>query len=242
MNRRSSTWKNTRGFSLVELLVTVGIVSVLVAIIFSVTKSSRRSADNAAGLANIRTLTAGILQYTMDNGNMIPPVIQRMNPSGSVTLPWASIISEGGYVDDKGMALQAENGYYGSSWRKLYNPGTKRLCPNGFNGGGFGYNNTMASYGEIYDAKNLSTITKPAVTIALADSNADPKWNGGMGYFDWVICDADNFKSFSNSLMDGWALYSFFDGHAERLRAKDPQSPMSPPEGFGIRYFMRTDR
>ena len=57
----------TAGFSLVELLVVVGVVAVLVALLLPALSGARRHARRVACLSNMRTLTAAWLQYADNN-------------------------------------------------------------------------------------------------------------------------------------------------------------------------------
>ena len=64
--------KSFRAFSLVELLVVVAIIAVLASLAVPAATKAIESGHKARCLGNMRTLSAGLLQYTADNNNMFP--------------------------------------------------------------------------------------------------------------------------------------------------------------------------
>lgn len=61
-----------RGFTLVEMLIVVAVVIALTAIGFSIMKSSRQKADQAAALQKMRSLGAAFATYTTDKNGLLP--------------------------------------------------------------------------------------------------------------------------------------------------------------------------
>jgi prepilin-type N-terminal cleavage/methylation domain-containing protein len=61
-----------RAFTLVELLVVVGIVAVLIALLMPVLASARRQANTAACLNNLRQLGMGYHRYVAENKGWAP--------------------------------------------------------------------------------------------------------------------------------------------------------------------------
>ena len=57
---------NKKGFTLIEMLVVIAIISILVAIVIPVVSNSTEKAKQATDLANVRSLVA---QYQIDNLN-----------------------------------------------------------------------------------------------------------------------------------------------------------------------------
>src|SRR5438105_3882894 len=60
------------GFTLVELLVVIGIIAVLIAILLPVLSKTRASANRVACLSNLRELHKGIVLYCNDNNGFLP--------------------------------------------------------------------------------------------------------------------------------------------------------------------------
>jgi prepilin-type N-terminal cleavage/methylation domain-containing protein len=64
---------NTKqGFTLVELLVVIGIIAVLMAILLPVLSKARAAANRTACMGNVRQLFTGILMYCNDNKGYFP--------------------------------------------------------------------------------------------------------------------------------------------------------------------------
>lgn len=59
-------------FTLVELLVVIGIIAVLIGILLPVVNSARRQASDVACSANLRTLVQGLLIYANENKGSLP--------------------------------------------------------------------------------------------------------------------------------------------------------------------------
>jgi prepilin-type N-terminal cleavage/methylation domain-containing protein len=61
-----------RGFSLVELLVVIGIIALLIAILMPALSAAKRSADRTACLANLKQIGAGFAMYLQENKGRWP--------------------------------------------------------------------------------------------------------------------------------------------------------------------------
>ncbi|MEI8309177.1 MAG: substrate-binding domain-containing protein [Verrucomicrobiota bacterium] len=68
--------KNTPGFTLVEMLVTIMIIAVLATLMFSGLKSAQASANAAVCIGNLRTLGTGFANYAAENSNQFPNYAQ----------------------------------------------------------------------------------------------------------------------------------------------------------------------
>ena len=72
-----STRPHPRGFTLVELLVVIGIIALLVSILLPTLSRARQSAQNVKCLSNTRSIGAALQFYSNDNDNAIPAVAPR---------------------------------------------------------------------------------------------------------------------------------------------------------------------
>jgi prepilin-type N-terminal cleavage/methylation domain-containing protein/prepilin-type processing-associated H-X9-DG protein len=72
------------GFTLVELLVVIGIIALLIAILLPALSKARESSKRIACLSNIRQFGVAMVMYTTANKGLFP----RAAPKGTPTIPW----------------------------------------------------------------------------------------------------------------------------------------------------------
>jgi prepilin-type N-terminal cleavage/methylation domain-containing protein/prepilin-type processing-associated H-X9-DG protein len=63
---------NRRGFTLVELLVVIGIIALLIAILLPALRRAKDQANRTACMSNLRQLTLGFMLYASDNKDWCP--------------------------------------------------------------------------------------------------------------------------------------------------------------------------
>jgi prepilin-type N-terminal cleavage/methylation domain-containing protein/prepilin-type processing-associated H-X9-DG protein len=81
-------------FTLVELLVVIGIIAVLIAILLPALRRARESANRAACLSNLRQIAQGIFVYANDNHQWMPPatntVYNYADPNSTPPTMWGA--------------------------------------------------------------------------------------------------------------------------------------------------------
>jgi prepilin-type N-terminal cleavage/methylation domain-containing protein/prepilin-type processing-associated H-X9-DG protein len=107
------------GFTLVELLVVIGIIALLISILLPALNKARRQATQVQCLSNERTIGQALQMYSNDNrGAIIPVVVWKAN---NVDDPWPFLLIEGHYLPDPFI----ENGASGGAAAA----GTVLVCP-----------------------------------------------------------------------------------------------------------------
>ncbi len=92
---RSNARAKAAGFTLVELLVVIGIIALLVSILLPALNKARRTARTASCLSNERQLVMGELQYIQDNkGHYSPYYDFGGTPPGQFQIEWMSQIAK----------------------------------------------------------------------------------------------------------------------------------------------------
>lgn len=84
-----SALDRSRGFTLVELLVVIGLIAVLISILFPVFRKVRQQAQQVVCASNMRQIALGTLIYVADNKGVLP-VTLGIEPPGT-PLPFEAI-------------------------------------------------------------------------------------------------------------------------------------------------------
>lgn len=104
-----------RGFTLVELLVVIGIISILISILLPSLQKARESARRVECASNLRQIGMGIQMYRNDNRDLGPVVYQPWDLFKAV----ATRNGDGSYKLDgyTGLGLLFINGYIGGDYK-----------------------------------------------------------------------------------------------------------------------------
>lgn len=123
--------RDDHGFSLIELLIVVAIILIIAAIAIPNLLRSRQSANQAAAVANVRTITTAAVSYWVTYSNGYPPSLASL---GGTTNP--ATCKQAILIDEViATAPNQNNGYqyaYAGEQGNVANPPAG--CTAGFNG------------------------------------------------------------------------------------------------------------
>jgi len=103
ISRLRKSARTTKGFTLVELLVVIGIIALLISILLPALKKAREQARMVACQSNLRQIAQGFLLYANASRGVLPPLSEKQPPSGGNPITsggkqWYEFLGENGHV------------------------------------------------------------------------------------------------------------------------------------------------
>jgi len=229
--KRLDAGSGRKGFTLLELLVVIAMITVLISLLLPAISSARDRAKGSACMSNLRQLGVALSLYTADHGAFPGHHTQQKGiivwphrlrkyvnnnhnvfhcPSLDVDTKWPVTWSS---TSPNADPLLASYGYL--EGETIFYPGTY-IFSYGYNDWGAGPG--LLGLGASIDDPNsplprLATIMKPSQMYAIGDTTPDGVWDTAI--------DPNNSREAPSRRHGGGANMLFVDGHVENVKYED---------------------
>lgn len=240
--------KLRRGFTLVELLVTIAVIAILASLLMPALNSARNKAQAIQCISNIHNINTALISYVDSCDGFVPGVDENDNdPGGSgKKMGWSSLLLYEGHIKNGKeltcpgalsqdcyciqyactMTTRKAQSYLksnGNLWHMAYS--------------GYGMNYFVQGERSLYPARTyprvrLSGIRQPSRKLAVADTRGNDIGGKPSGSYSLAPASSSGGVAAGGTLFN-WhrniANVLFFDGHAASF-----QGPSGSPEQFRL--------
>jgi len=198
-------------FTLLELLVAIGIVAFLAAVVFTAGRSALNSTKTTQSLSNLKAIGAGLSQYLVDNNFRYPMIFENewISPFWSEKLTPYLSEAPNNHLDPYGNKISVSS--------SMMDPFLARKEHHSL--GDYGGNDRIFLYPSVADiGLSASAIARPSLTVTVV--SASQPMSGGERMGCWFL-DSAKFQSGNGSVGvpddrgTGSVFCLYADGHVE---------------------------
>jgi len=231
-----------RGFTLVELLVVIGIIALLISILLPALSKAREQGNWVACMSNMKQIGTGLLMYANENKQYLP----RPASNGNGQFPDDLLIwrepptAPSTSVDDSVLATLLT--VKGEKFRTLFQCPSDPADRKAAQGPGYHFSYTMNKAWDPDRSKTeamltrprpkMSEVRRPSEKVCLAEEK-----NPNDGRFEWGNLSAGTSDDQLNDRHAKQGNILFTDWHVERRFWKELKDPVdlstSSPKGVG---------
>jgi prepilin-type N-terminal cleavage/methylation domain-containing protein/prepilin-type processing-associated H-X9-DG protein len=248
---RDNSIQKHRGFTLVELLVVIGVIALLISLLLPALNKARQASYRLQCMNNLRNVYFAFYYYTQDNNGMLPyGYLTNYDGSGSKNMSWDDLLLMGNYGNlyDRKLTYN-EVCFWGTATASGVPFRVPKLrCPTdpvdgiyaslayrisyGPNGNVFGYGDTTGEFGTPTRPKTFRLTSLPPDTFLMTENpnRPSPSDNRALGNGQGLIYNPQSqlpFIDYSSGstryrgLHGSQLNYLFADSHVESL---DPRT------------------
>jgi len=246
--------RHKSAFTLVELLVVIGIIAILIGILLPVLGRVRAQAEAATCQSNLRQIALGFMMYAPANRGWLPPLSENQPPAGGNPITsggkhWYEFLGEGKYVPVGTDESPTVRGYVKGVWRCPTVNDDQIFAAGSFGwGGGYGVHSLVTFRYERYvnpatapprvGGPKLSRVRRSSEIWLVGDTGrpagTDGTWRTWVGTYSPPYNPSGNGANtnqpacrhgISKDRINRTTNVAFFDGHVNSVRQNDLLTP-----------------